>query len=113
MTLIIINTAPTLDLEPIELLLASAAFDQQPKLLLLNQGIFYANALQQEKRIKGKSAAKILAALPLYDCDEIYVRQKDLEHFGLDASSLQPFCTLINDAEIKTLIGQSNHCVSF
>ncbi len=113
MTLIIINKSPTIDLEPIELLLASAAFDQQPKLLLLGEGVFYANALQQEKRIKGKSAAKLLAALPMYDCDEVFVRQKDLESFGLEASSLQSFCTLVSDAEIQTLIGQSNHCVSF
>lgn len=113
MTLIIVNSAPTLDLEPIELVLALAAFEQKPKLLLLEAGIFYANKYQQEKRLNGKASGRVLSALPLYDCDEVFVSRRDLEQLSLSKDELQDFCTLINDDEIKKLIHQSKHCVNF
>lgn len=113
MTLIIVNSAPSLDLEPIELVLALAAFEQKPRLLLLGAGIFYANKHQQEKRLHGKAAGKVLSALPLYDCDEVFVSQSDLEQLSLSRDELQNFCTLVSDDQIKQLIHQSKHCVNF
>jgi tRNA 2-thiouridine synthesizing protein C len=113
MTLIIIKTAPTPDLEPVELLLALGAFEQNPKLLLLGPGIYYANAQQQEKKPQGKAAGKVLAVLPMYDCEEIFVSQSDLAQLSLEAKDLQSFCRLVTDSEIKQLIQQSKHCVTF
>lgn len=113
MTLIIISSPPTLDLEPIELILALAAFEQSPKILLLGQGVHYANTLQQEKKPQGKSPSKIVSALPMYDCEEIYVSEKAMLAQGLDTADLQGFCQAINDEQIKQLIQQSKHCVNF
>jgi tRNA 2-thiouridine synthesizing protein C len=113
MTLIILTTAPTPDIEPIELLLALAAFEQNPKLLLLGQGIYHANTLQQEKKPQGKAAGKVLSVLPMYDCEEILVSGNDLAHLSLDIKDLQDFCRVVNDDEIKQLIQQSKHCVTF
>ena len=112
MTLIIISTAPTLDLEPIELLLALAAFDQQPKLLLLGEGVLYANALQQAKRTNGKAVSKVMSALPMYDCEEIFIRQSDIKRFGLENDILHSFCTVIDNQKTQQLIQQSKHCVN-
>lgn len=112
MTLIIINSAPSLDLEPIELLLALAAFEQNPKVLLMGEGIFHANTLQQAKRINGKAANKVMAALPMYDCDEVFVRQSDIEHFGLENDILQSTCTVLDKLTLQQLIQQSKHCVN-
>lgn len=113
MTLIIIKSAPTLDLEPIELLLASSAFDQSPQLLLMQEGIFHASTLQQEKRPQGKSAGKLLSALPMYDCGDVYVSKKDIVRYSLDEQKLQPFCILVDDKQIQDIISNSKHCVSF
>jgi tRNA 2-thiouridine synthesizing protein C len=113
MTLIILTTAPTPDLEPIELLLALAAFEQEPKLLLLGPGIYHANTLQQEKKPQGKAAGKLLSVLPMYDCEEILVSQSDLSQLSLSKEDLQSFCRIISDDEIKQLIQQSKHCVTF
>jgi tRNA 2-thiouridine synthesizing protein C len=113
MTLIILTKAPTPDLEPVELLLALAAFEQNPKLLLLGPGIFHANSLQQEKKPQGKAAGKVLSVLPMYDCEEILISQSDLAQTSLDVEDLQKFCRLISDEEIKQLIQQSKHCVTF
>ena len=112
MTLIIISSAPTLDLEPIELLLALAAFEQQPKILLLGEGILHANTLQQAKRLNGKAVGKIVPALPMYDCEEIFICQSDIERFGLENDILQPFCTPLDKQQLKQLIKQSKHCVN-
>jgi len=113
MNLIIVSTAPTPDLEPIELLLALAAFEQNPKLLLLGPGIYHANILQQEKKPQGKAATKILSVLPMYDCEEIFVSKSDLEQLSLNQDDLQSFCQAISDEKIKQLIQQSKHCVTF
>jgi tRNA 2-thiouridine synthesizing protein C len=113
MTLIILTKAPTPDLEPVELLLALAAFEQNPKLLLLGPGIFHANSLQQEKKPQGKAAGKVLSVLPMYDCEEILISQSDLAQTSLEVEDLQSFCRLISDEEIKQLIQQSKHCVTF
>jgi tRNA 2-thiouridine synthesizing protein C len=113
MTLIILTKAPTPDLEPIELLLALAAFEQNPKLLLLGPGIFHANSLQQEKKPQGKAAGKVLSVLPMYDCEEILISKSDLAQTSLEVEDLQSFCRLISDEEIKQLIQQSKHCVTF
>lgn len=112
MTLIIISSAPSLDLEPIELLLALAAFEQQPKVLLIGEGVLYANTLQLEKRTNGKAASKIVSALPMYDCEEIFICQSDIERFGLESDILQPFCTILNKQQRQMLIQQSKHCVN-
>tara|TARA_B100000446_G_scaffold6676_1_gene6466 strand:- start:3645 stop:3986 length:342 start_codon:yes stop_codon:yes gene_type:complete len=112
MALIIISTPPSLDLEPVELLLALAAFEQQPKVLLMGEGIFYANILQQSKRTNGKAAGKVMSALPMYDCEEIFICQTDVERFGLESDILQPFCTLLNKQQLHQLIQQSKHCVN-
>ncbi|MBL4882063.1 MAG: DsrE family protein [Oleispira sp.] len=112
MTLIIISSAPTLDLEPVELLLALAAFEQQPSILLLGEGIFHGNTLQQCKRSNGKAASKIMSALPMYDCEEIFIYQADIERFGLETDILQPFCTLLDQQQLQQLIQQSKHCVN-
>lgn len=113
MTLLIISTPPTLDLEPIELILALAAFEQEPALLLLGQGIHYANRLQLAKKSAGKSPAKVLAALPMYDCEEIFVSAQDLKDQGLELEDLHDHCTAIDDNTIKQLINQAKHCVNF
>jgi tRNA 2-thiouridine synthesizing protein C len=113
MTLIILTKAPTPDLEPVELLLALAAFEQNPKLLLLGPGIYHANTLQQEKKPKGKAAGKVISVLPMYDCEEILVSQSDLVQLSLGIEDLQGFCRLVSDDEIKQLIQQSKHCVTF
>lgn len=112
MTLIIISSAPTLDLEPVELALALAAFEQQPKILLMGQGIFYANTLQQAKRTNGKASNKVVSALPMYDCEEIFICQADIERFGLETDILQPFCTVVDKQQLQQLIKQSKHCVN-
>jgi tRNA 2-thiouridine synthesizing protein C len=113
MTLIIVNSPPTLDLEPIELVLALSVFEQKPKLLLLGAGVFYANKHQQEKKPNGKASSKVLSALPMYDCDEVFVSQSDIDRLSIPKDELQDFCTLVTDEEIKQLIHQSKHCVNF
>lgn len=112
-TLIIISTPPTLDLEPIELVLALAAFEQAPCLLLLGSGIHYANQLQQAKKPAGKSPAKVMSALPMYDCENIYIRRSDIAKQGLAEEDLLSFCKPLENAEIQAIIKQSNHCVNF
>lgn len=113
MTLIIISSPPTLDLEPIELTLALAAFEQAPKLLFINQGIHHLNVFQEMKKTNGKSPSKIISALPMYDCDEVFVAEKSMINEGLLKTDLQPFCQFLNNEQIKELIKHSKHCVNF
>lgn len=113
MTLIIISSPPTLDLEPIELTLALAAFEQAPKLLFINQGIHYLNIFQNMKKTNGKSPAKIMSVLPMYDCDEVFVAEQSMLNQGLVKEDLHPFCQFLDNQQIKELIKNSKHCVNF
>jgi sulfur relay (sulfurtransferase) DsrF/TusC family protein len=113
MTLIIISSPPSLDLEPIELVLALAAFEQKPTLLLTGKGLHYMHTLQQEKRSNGKSPSKVVSVLPMYDCEKVFVRTSCLSEQGLCEEDLHDFCRLISDDEIKQLINLSKHCVNF
>jgi tRNA 2-thiouridine synthesizing protein C len=112
-TLIIISTPPTIDLEALELVLALAAFDQAPSLLLLGSGLHYANQLQEAKKLSGKSPAKVMSALPIYDCENIYIRRSDIGAQGLAEEDLHDFCQFVDNEEIQSIIKQSNHCVNF
>ena len=113
MTLIIISSPPTLDLEPIELTLALAAFEQAPKLLFIGQGIHHLNVLQQMKKTNGKSPAKIISALPMYDCDDVFVAEQSMVNQGFIKTDLHPFCQFLNNEQMQELIKHSKHCVNF
>lgn len=113
--IIILQHSPTIACEPLDMALALAAFEQDLAILLIGDGLFY--ALEQSMRTsannpQGKSASKVLASLPMYDCDKLYYSQAHLEQFNLSAEHIGPHFSALNEQQIKQLIASSKHCIS-
>lgn len=111
--LIMITAAPVADAEPIDMALALAAFDQPTTMLFLGQGIYWLINGQQARKPGGKSPSRLVAALPLYECEAIYYAASDLEPLCLNAEQLSSLATAATDDVIRTLIASSHHCLSF
>ena len=104
--LIHIKTPPTLDLEPLELGMACAAFEQKVAFVFSGEG---KNWLQKDLpalRPGGKSASKLISALAMYDCDQVfYLEDGDKEHHD----NAQPLAT----KDLKALQENSKHQLVF
>ena len=68
-----ITTPPTLDSEVLELGMACAAFDQTVCFVFSEQGLQWLYPDLGAQRPGGKSPAKLLSALNMYDCDDLFV----------------------------------------
>ncbi|MDP2608741.1 MULTISPECIES: DsrE family protein [unclassified Oceanobacter] len=111
--LIIINSAPVSDAEPIDMALALAAFDQPTTLLFSGPGIYWLINHQAARKAGGKSPSRLIAALPMYECDAIYYSSSDRDSLCLAAKQLSSLASAVSDDTIKTLIASSHHCLSF
>lgn len=109
--LIHITSQPTLDLEPLELAMACAAFEQQVALVFSGEGLSWLIKNQAPQRPGGKAADKLIKALAMYDCDQVY--------FFTAKDSEQPDAELVNNVEqislqqSHALIAQSKHQLTF
>jgi len=76
-------------LESLEVVLIGAAFEQDVKLVFMDDGVFQLTANQDPEGIGMKNFSKTYAALGDYDVNQIYVDQQSLEERGLSLDDLQ------------------------
>ncbi|MCH8105173.1 MAG: sulfurtransferase complex subunit TusC [Proteobacteria bacterium] len=76
-------------LESLEVVLIGAAFDQQVKLIFMDDGVYQLTKNQDPEGIGMKNFSKTYAALGDYDITEIYIDQESLEQRGLSIDDLQ------------------------
>lgn len=89
--LFIMRTAPHCGIqvaEMLDIILTTAAFDQQVSLLLLDDGVFQIKENQNPARLQMKDSASIYKALEIYDVHDIYVEIESLHERGLKPSDL-------------------------
>ena len=104
--LIHITTPPTLDLEPLELGMACAAFEQKVAFVFSGEGKNWLLKDLPALRPGGKSASKLISALAMYDCDQVfYLEDGDKEHHD----NAQPLAT----QDLKALQENSRHQLVF
>ena len=99
--------------EGLEAVLASAAMDQIPDVLFINDGVF--QLLEQDpKAIGEKNLRRNLQALPMFGVETLYICRRSLEQRGLTPEQLN-----IAGAELKllddtgTFIGNFDQVLSF
>jgi len=107
--LIHITTPPTLDLEPVELGMACAAFDQRVVFVFSGEGIDWLQAGQQAKRPQGKSADKLIKALAMYDCEDVYYLASGVEDVAGFVKNVRP----VSSSELSKLKHSSKHQLNF
>ena len=77
-------------LESLEVVLIGAAFEQNVKLVFMDDGVFQLTKNQDPTDIGMKNFSKTYAALGDYDVNQIYVDEDSLKERGLTLDDLQP-----------------------
>ncbi len=77
-------------LESLEVVLIGAAFEQDVKLVFMDDGVFQLTKGQDPGGIGMKNFSKTYAALGDYDVNQIYVDEESLKERGLSIDDLQP-----------------------
>ncbi|MCP3688659.1 MAG: sulfurtransferase complex subunit TusC [Gammaproteobacteria bacterium] len=76
-------------LESLEVVLIGAAFEQNVKLVFMDDGVFQLTRNQNPAGIGMKNFSKTYAALGDYDVNQIYIDKQSLEQRGLSIDDLQ------------------------
>ncbi|MEE9355894.1 MAG: sulfurtransferase complex subunit TusC [Methylococcaceae bacterium] len=92
--------------ETLDMILATAAFEQSVSLLFLDQAVFQLNKNQHPGHQAVKETASIFKSLPLYDVEKIYIETESLGACGLTEDNLILPVILINRQEIASFIAE-------
>jgi tRNA 2-thiouridine synthesizing protein C len=100
-------------LEGLEVVLITAAFDQDVALAFLDDGVYQLVRGQNTKGIGAKNFSPAYRALEDYDIDRLYVERESLEARGLEAQDLLVSVTVIPAAELARLMDATDVLLSF
>ena len=100
-------------LESLEVVLISAAFDQDVSLAFLDDGVYQLKKGQQTKGIETKNFSPTYRALDGYDIEKLYVEREALDERGLTEGDLLVDVTVLSRAEMGELMDQQDVVLSF
>src|SRR4030066_37099 len=95
-------------LESLEVVLISAAFDQDVSLAFLDDGVYQLKKGQQTKGIETKNFSPTYRALEGYDIEKLYVEKESLEARGLSEEDLLVDVTVLGSKEMGELMNQQD-----
>ena len=100
-------------LESLEVVLITAAFDQDVSLAFLDDGVYQLKKGQQTKGIDTKNFSPTYRALEGYDIEKLYVEKEALEERGLSEDDLLVDVTVMSRAEMGALMDEQDVVLSF
>ena len=100
-------------LESLEVVLITAAFDQDVSLAFLDDGVYQLKKGQQTKGIETKNFSPTYRALDGYDIEKLYVEKESLEARGLTEDDLLVDVTVLGRKEMGELMAQQDAVLSF
>jgi len=100
-------------LESLEVVLITAAFDQDVSLVFLDDGVYQLKKGQQTKGIGTKNFSSAYRALEGYDIEKLYVEKESLEARGICADDLLVDVEVLGRAELGALMDQQDVVLSF
>jgi len=100
-------------LESLEVVLITAAFDQDVSLVFIDDGVWQLKKGQQTKGIETKNFSPTYRALEGYDIEKLYVERESLEARGLAPEDLVVDVEVLPSAELAALIAQQDVVLSF
>ena len=92
----------------LELVLASAVFDQRVHYVFVEDGVYQLLASQQPDGIGSKNLGASLGALELYGVDKVYVDQQSLLARNLTSKDLIVYAEILDDEKLRSLIRESD-----
>ena len=100
-------------LEALEVVLISAAFDQDVSLAFLDDGVYQLLKGQQTKALEVKNFSPTYRALEGYDVEKLYVERESLEARGIDESQLLVPVQVVSAREMADLMEQQDIIIGF
>ncbi len=100
-------------LESLEVVLITAAFDQDVSLAFLDDGVYQLKKGQQTKGIETKNFSPTYRALDGYDIEKLYVEKESLDARGLTEDDLLVDVTVLGRSEMGELMNQQDVVLSF
>jgi tRNA 2-thiouridine synthesizing protein C len=100
-------------LESLEVVLITAAFDQDVSLVFLDDGVYQLKKGQQTKGIETKNFSPTYRALEGYDVEKLYVERESLEARGLTEDDLLVDVTVLGSKEMGALMDEQDVVLSF
>jgi tRNA 2-thiouridine synthesizing protein C len=100
-------------LESLEVVLISAAFDQDVSLVFVEDGVWQLKKGQQTKGIETKNFSPTYRALEGYDVEKLYVERESLTARGLTEDDLIVDVTVLAAADLGKLMDEQDVVLSF
>jgi tRNA 2-thiouridine synthesizing protein C len=100
-------------LESLEVVLITAAFDQDVSLVFMDDGVYQLKKGQQTKGIETKNFSPAYRALEDYDIEKLYVDEESMAARGLTEADLLVNVTVLNRAEMGALMEEQDVVLSF
>ncbi|MBD3670901.1 MAG: sulfurtransferase complex subunit TusC [Gammaproteobacteria bacterium] len=100
-------------LESLEVVLISAAFDQDVSLVFVDDGVYQLKKGQTTDGIGMKNFSPTYRALEGYDIEKLYVSKESLEERGLSEDDLLVDVQVMSKSEIADLMDDQDVVLSF
>lgn len=100
-------------LEALEVVLISAAFDQDVSMVFIDDGVYELVKGQNTKAIGMKNFSPTYRALEGYDIEKLYVDEESLKARGLTTESLLVPVEVLKTAQMADLMDQQDVVISF
>jgi tRNA 2-thiouridine synthesizing protein C len=100
-------------LESLEVVLISAAFDQDVSLAFVDDGVYQLKKGQNTKALDVKNFSPTYRALEGYDIEKLYVDRDSLEARGLTEDDLAVDVKVVSGAEMAKLMDEQDVLLSF
>lgn len=100
-------------LESLEVVLISAAFDQDVSLVFVDDGVYQLKKGQGTKAVGMKNFSPTYRALEGYDIEKLYVEKESLESRSLTEEDLIVDVEVLTSEEMATLMDEQDVVMSF
>jgi tRNA 2-thiouridine synthesizing protein C len=100
-------------LEGLEVVLITAAFDQDVSMVFMDDGVYQLVKGQNTKAIAMKNFSPTYRALDGYDIEKLYVERDSLEMRGLSESDLLVPVEVLSSAEMQVLMNDQDVVIAF
>lgn len=100
-------------LEGLEVVLISAAFDQDVSMVFMDDGVYELVKGQHTKNIDVKNFSPTYRALEGYDIEKLYVEKESLDQRGLSEENLIVPVEVVSTAQMTELMESQDVVISF
>ena len=114
--LVVIRRSPygsSLARAAVDTALAAAAFEQPVKLLFMGDGVLQLLPNQDSPRIGAKNLGRLLASLPLYDVETVYIDAAAATLYGVELTGLPVTTQALDGGGIHQLMTSCDHILGF